>query len=130
MGTKERTEQGAGEDRESQGWCPGEQRLRRLKHTGERLWGSVRRPSSAEGAHSPQGEGSLLVPTHAVPVDGGGTRHCVQMVGAVGQGGDPLAVPLGLLLPGDTGGESHPSDQGLDCAHSDSLLMLSGTTVP
>ena len=69
------------------------------------------------GAYSPQGEGSLLVPTHAVPVDGGGTGHSIQVVGAVGQGGDPLAVPLGLLLPGDTGEESHPVNQGLDSAH-------------
>lgn len=63
-------------------------------------------------ANSPQGEGSLLVPTHAIPIDGGGARHSVQMVGAVGQGGDPLAVSLGLLFPGETGG-SNPIRAGL-----------------
>lgn len=57
---------------------------------------------SVEGeACSPQREGSLLVPAHAVPVDGSGAGHGIQMVGAVGQGGHPLAVPLGFLFPGE-----------------------------
>lgn len=52
--------------------------------------------------HSPEREGSLLVPAHAVPVDGCGTRYGIQMVGAIGQGGHPLTVPLCLLFPGKT----------------------------
>lgn len=52
--------------------------------------------------HSPEREGSLLVPAHAVPVDGRRARHSVQMVGAVGQGRHPLAIPLGLLFPRKT----------------------------
>lgn len=51
------------------------------------------------GLSSPQGEGPLLVAAHAVAVDGGGAGNSVQVVGAVGQRGDPLAVPLPLLLP-------------------------------
>lgn len=50
-------------------------------------------------AFSPQGEGPLLVSAHAVAVDGGGARHSIQVVRAVGQRGYPLATPLPLLLP-------------------------------
>lgn len=42
------------------------------------------------------------------------------MVGAVGQGGYPLAVPLGLLFPGETQREINPSDQESGSAPSDS----------
>lgn len=92
----------------------------------------IREEAGPSSVYSPQGEGSLLVPTHAVPVDGGGTRHGVQMVGAVGQRGDPLAVSLGLLFPGETEGESNPVRPGL-CSpslrtHSHSATV--GTTVP
>lgn len=48
---------------------------------------------------SPQGEGPLLVTAHAVAVDGGGARHSIKMMGAVGQCGDPLTAPLCFLLP-------------------------------
>lgn len=54
---------------------------------------------SLECDFSPQGEGPFLVSSHAVSVDCGGARYSVQVVGTVGQRGDPLTVPLGLLLP-------------------------------
>ena len=47
----------------------------------------------------PEGEGPLLVAAQPAAVDGGGAGDGVQVVGAVGEGGDPLAVPLALLLP-------------------------------
>lgn len=47
----------------------------------------------------PEREGPFLVPAQAVAVDGSGAGHSVQVVGAVGEGGHPLAVPLGFLLP-------------------------------
>lgn len=86
----------------------GQHLRRRLQHTGDRRGSAEAKLSEA---YSPQGEGSLLVPPHAVPVDGGGTWHSVQMMGAVGQGGDPLAVPLGLLFPGETEEKVTPSHQ-------------------
>lgn len=46
------------------------------------------------------------------------------MVGAVGQGGDPLAVSLGLLFPRETEEKVTGSEQGLDSALR-SLLMFS-----
>ena len=51
---------------------------------------------------SPEREGPLLVPAHAVPVDGRGAWHRIQMVGAIGQGGHPLIVPLCFLFPEKT----------------------------
>lgn len=50
---------------------------------------------------SPQWERPLLVAAQAAAVDGGGAGHGVQVVRAVRQRGNPLAVPLGLLFPGD-----------------------------
>lgn len=81
-------------------------------------------------AHSPQGEGSLLVPTHAVPVDGGGTWHSVQMMGAVGQGRYPLAVPLSLLFPGETQREINPFRPGVRFCSLELYSCSVGTTVP
>lgn len=49
---------------------------------------------------SPQGEGPLLVPAQSAAVDGGGAGHGIQMMGTVGQRGNPLTVPLCLLFPG------------------------------
>lgn len=64
----------------------------------------------------PQRECSLLVPAHAVPVDGCGAGHCVQVMGAVGQGRHPLVVPLCLLLS--------ERDWMLTCRPSAPLLLL------
>lgn len=50
---------------------------------------------------SPQWEGPLLVTAQSAAVDGGGARHGVQVVRAVGQCGNPLTVPLCFLFPGD-----------------------------
>lgn len=50
---------------------------------------------------SPQREGPLLVTAQPAAVDGGGAGHGVQVVRAVGQRGNPLTVPLGLLFPGE-----------------------------
>lgn len=49
--------------------------------------------------NAPEWEGPLLVAAESGAVDGGRAGDGVQVVGAVGEGGDPLAVPLGLLLP-------------------------------
>ena len=51
---------------------------------------------------SPEREGPLLVPAHAVPIDGRRAWHRIQMVGAIGQGGHPLIVPLCFLFPEKT----------------------------
>lgn len=50
---------------------------------------------------SPQWEGPLLVTAQPAAVDGGRARHSVQVMRAVGQRGNPLTVPLGLLFPGE-----------------------------
>ena len=86
-------------------------------------------------AHSPQRERPLLVPAHAVPVDGGGAGHGVQVVGAVGQGGHPLAVPLSLLLPGRHGNTSTQSTSrncplGIRSWSVDAHCALAGPQVP
>lgn len=47
----------------------------------------------------PEWEGPLFVSTKTIAVDGGGAGHSVQVMGAVGEGGHPLAVPLSFLLP-------------------------------
>lgn len=55
---------------------------------------------SQQFAVSPQREGPLLVAAQPAAVDGGGAGHSVQVMRAVGQRGNPLTVPLGLLFPG------------------------------
>lgn len=50
---------------------------------------------------SPQWEGPLLVAAQPAAVDSGRARHSVQVMRAVGQCGNPLAVPLCLLFPTD-----------------------------
>lgn len=48
---------------------------------------------------SPQGEGPLLVAAQPGAVNCGGAGNGVQVVGTVGQCGNPLTVPLRLLFP-------------------------------
>jgi len=61
--------------------------------------GSVGGCRQSASRRSPQGERPLLVAAQPAAVDGGGAGYCVQVVGTVGQRGNPLAAPLGLLLP-------------------------------
>lgn len=78
---------------------------------------------------SPEREGSLLVPAHTVPVDGRGAWYSIQMVGAIGQGGHPLIVPLCFLLPGKTR-EIPPSVYEPNTTHQVSSHSQQTTTAP